>query len=318
MTDSDYSREHAVAALRAVSPAVAGWRRCPQPHGDEDPSPRQVCRGTRERNCSRPNSEATAMRSRDFWRYSVFCAAVLAGVANTKAGSLTYSHDASALPGALGPAITLASITGTNDGASYTFTLKFFNPTIEGPSSNNSDAVYGFINLDTDKNAATGVTGSFLNSHSYESGFGQFSPSSLGIDAFISLSSEGFPFVHPGPGFVDLVTTNGFSTVDVAAVSYLSASGANQSTLSISIPVAVFSNAQLNLLDTGNFSAVVGNSNNATDFLGPAATTVPEPGSFLLLILGISLPFLFVSRQHWRPKIEAKFAQADTTESFVS
>ena len=58
-----------------------------------------------------------------------------------------------------GPAITLLSITGNNDGMNYTFDLTFANPTIEGPSSGKSDAVFGFINLDTDKNAATGVTG---------------------------------------------------------------------------------------------------------------------------------------------------------------
>ena len=58
-----------------------------------------------------------------------------------------------------GPAITLQSITGTNDGTNLTFTLTFANPTLEGPSSGNDDAVYGFINLDTDKNANTGVSG---------------------------------------------------------------------------------------------------------------------------------------------------------------
>jgi hypothetical protein len=220
-------------------------------------------------------------------------AAIVAGASRAEGGSLTYSHSASALPGAAGPAITLASITGTNDGTNYIFTLKFFNPTIEGPSSNNPDAVYGFINLDTDNNKATGVSGSFLDSHGFESGFGHFSPGSLGIDAFISLSSEGLP-THGAPGLVDLVTTNGFGIVTTVPVTYTNATSTTQSTLSVTIPVSTFATAGINLAGTGNFAAVVGNANNATDFLGPSS--VPEPASVVLLTLGISVPLVVGSR----------------------
>jgi hypothetical protein len=242
-------------------------------------------------------SEATAMRLRYFWGHFICYAAILGGASHATAGSLTYSHSASALPDAAGPAITIASITGTNANGNYTFTLQFFNPTIEGPSTNKSDAVYGFINLDTDNNKATGVSGSFLDSHHFESGFGAFSPGSLGIDAFISLSSEGLAFIHPGPGFVDLVSTNGFGTVATVPVQYTDQMGTTLSTLSITIPVSKF--AGLNLVDTGNFAAVVGNVNNATDFLGPSS--VPEPASFVLSILGISLSLAVGSRFRRRP-----------------
>ena len=235
------------------------------------------------------------MRSRYFWRHFLCFAATLAGISNAQAGSLTYSHQASALPGAAGPAITLESLTGTNDGSNYTFTLTFSNPTIEGPSSNKGDAVFGFINFDADKNAATGVTGAFLSSQGYESGFGQYSPSSLGIDAFINLSSEGFAFLHPGPGLVDLVTTNGFATVATVPVSYTDQMGTTESTLSVSIPLSDFSNAHINVVDTGNFSVIVGNSNNATDFLGPVSA-VPEPGSIALLATGLSVCLLLAAR----------------------
>src|SRR6516165_12411515 len=102
------------------------------------------------------------MRSRSSWRSVLFVVVTWAAIPEADAGSLTYSHSSSALPGAPGPAITLLSITGTNDGTNYTFTLTFANPTIEGPSSGNADAVYGFINMDTDNKSATGVTGSFL------------------------------------------------------------------------------------------------------------------------------------------------------------
>jgi hypothetical protein len=219
------------------------------------------------------------MRSRYSWPLLLVMTAILAGLHPCRAGEITLSHGASALPGAPGPAITLLSITGDNDGTDLTFTLTFANPTVEGPSSGNNDAVYGFINIDTDKNSATGVTGAYLDSHGYEPGFGQYSPSSQGIDAYINLSSEGDP-LHGAPGLVDLVTTNGFNPIDTIPVTY------KNNTLSLSIPLSDFSNNNIPLVDTGDFSVVVGNVNNATDFL-PSA--VPEPGSILLLSLGMSM-----------------------------
>jgi hypothetical protein len=232
------------------------------------------------------------MRSRPFWHFVLFLAAILAGMTEANAGSLTLSHSSSALPGAAGPAITLLSITGNNDGTNYTFTLTFANPTIEGPSSGKNDAVYGFINMDTDKNAATGVTGSFLDANGYQPGFGQFSPSSQGINAYINLSSEGDP-LHGAPGLVDLVTTSGpnaFSPIDTVAVTYTNKVGTTPSMLSFSIPLSVFSSNQIPLLDTGGFTVAVGNVNNATDFLTSAA--VPEPQSVFLLATGVSLILL--------------------------
>jgi hypothetical protein len=212
-------------------------------------------------------------------------AATWVAIPGADAGSLTYSHSSSALPGAHGPAITLLSITGTNDGTNYTFTLTFANPTIEGPSAGNDDSVYGFINMDTDKNAATGVTGAFLDDNNFEPGFGRYSPSSLGIDAFVNLSSEGDP-LHGAPGLADLVATNGFTPIDTVSISYSNQTGSTPSTLRISIPLSVFSSIQINLIDTGDFSVVVGNLNNATDFL-PSAATVPAPASWGLLTMGL-------------------------------
>ena len=223
-------------------------------------------------------------------RLPLLSAAVIAVIAcpsSVQAGSLTYSHTSSALPGAPGPAITLLSITGANDGTNYTFTLTFSNPTIEGPSSGNDDSIFGFINLDADHSAATGKTGAFLDTNSYEPGFGHFSSNSLGIDAFINLSSEGDP-LHGAPGLVDLVSTANFSPIDAVAVTYANQVGSAPSTLTLSIPLADFSNNQITLLDTGNFSVVVGNANNATDFL-PGAASVPEPGSAFLLAMGAGL-----------------------------
>jgi hypothetical protein len=225
---------------------------------------------------------------------SVMVAATLSGSPEAQAGSLTYSHTSSALPDAAGPAITLLSITGDNDGTNYTFTLTFANPTIEGPSSGNADSVYGFINMDTDKNAATGVTGTFLDDNGFEPGFGRYPPSSLGIDAFINLTSEGDP-LHGAPGLVDLVSTTTLLPIDTVPVTYKNQVGSTLSTLSFSIPLSDFAKLPVPLADTGDFSVVVGNANNATDFL-PSVSSVPEPGSILLLASGLSVSVIAAGR----------------------
>jgi hypothetical protein len=252
----------------------------------------------------RPATVVAACNLANSWQSLLllfFVAITIAATPNARAGQLTYSHSSSALPGAAGPAITLLSITGNNDGTNYTFTLTFSNPTIEGPSSGKNDAVYGFINMDTDKNAATGVTGLFLDADSIETGFGRFSPTTLGIDAYINLSSEGDP-LHGAPGLVDLVSTTGFNPFDTVAVTYANKAGSTPSMLSLSIPLSDFTSHQITLLDTGDFSVIVGNVNNATDFLpSPVSTSViPEPQSAILLVVGMSLMMLESARRKGR------------------
>jgi hypothetical protein len=233
------------------------------------------------------------MRSRSLQPFLFFLATILIGAPHAGAGSLTYSHGSSALPDAAGPAITLLSITGTNDGTDLSFKLTFANPTIEGPSSGNNDAVYGFINLNTDNNSKTGVTGAYLDSNGYEPGFGQYPSNSSGIDAYISLTSEGNP-LHGGPGLVDVVSTNGFNVIDTVSVTYTDQSGSTPSTLTVSVPLSVFSSNGILFPPNdspGNFSVVVGNANNATDFL-PSAATIPEPSSVVLIAIGMSMSLL--------------------------
>jgi hypothetical protein len=234
------------------------------------------------------------MRLTSLQGFFLVLATILVVTPGASGEMVTYTHNSSALPGAPGPAITLLSITGDNDGTNLKFTLTFSNPTIEGPSSANNDAIYGFINIDTDKNSATGVTGTFLDSNGFEPGFGQFSPGSAGIDLYINLSSEGDPF-HGAPGLIDVVTTSGFSPIDTVPVTYTSQVGGTPSTLSFFIPLSTFANNLIPLVGTGDFSVIVGNVNNATDFL-PSAVAVPEPQSVILLLLGMPLTLLASGR----------------------
>jgi hypothetical protein len=231
------------------------------------------------------------MRSKTPLLFALLAALTLAGAPAARAQLVTLSHTASALPGAAPPAITLSSITGNNNGSNYIFTLTFSNATIEGPSANKADSVYGFIDLDADRNAGTGVTGAALDSGGLQPGFGHFSPSSLGIDAYLNLSSEGDP-LHGAPGRVDLVKVNGtnpVSAIPVATipVTYANQSGSTPSTMTITIPLSDFTANGIPLSGAGSFSVIVGNQNNATDFLAP--TAVPEPGAVTLVLVGVSL-----------------------------
>jgi hypothetical protein len=248
--------------------------------------------------------EAHPMQLKSYWQVLLFSTALFGGVPRADAGELTLSHGSTALPNAAGPAITLLSITGDNDGTNFRFTLKFANSTIEGPSSGKSDAVYGFINLDTDKNAATGFSGAYLDSNGFEPAFGRYSPGVLGVDAYINLGSEGDP-LHGAPGLVDLVSTNGFNPIDTIPVSYSNAEGSTASTLSLTIPLTDFSSNQINVLDTGSFSVIVGNVNDPTDFLAPQAS-IPEPGAMVLLATGLSLAGLAVARTKRRVSVSSQ------------
>ena len=108
------------------------------------------------------------------------------------------------------------------------------------------------------------------------------------------MSSEG-DGSHGAPGLVNVVAANGFTPIDTVPVTYTNQVGSTPSTLTISIPLTDFSSNQISLLGTGNFSVVVGNANNATDFL-PSASSVPEPGSAFLLAAGVSLAAIAMAR----------------------
>src|SRR5262249_33519609 len=97
----------------------------------------------------------------------------------------------------------------------------------------------------------------------------------------------------------DVVTTNGLSPIGTVPVTYVNQVGTTPSTLSLSIPLSLLSSNGISLPDPGDFSVIVGNVNNATDFL-PAA--VPEPGSLALLAFGRSLAGSALVRSRGPPR----------------
>ena len=209
------------------------------------------------------------------------------GLAQARGAMVEAVHAApTAIPGAMAPLIEMQSASISNNGLNLTFTIQFFNPTVEGPSSGNADAVYGFFDLDTDKSAATGLGPGDLNNP--QGGFGQYVDPRLGIDAAISLSSEGDFLGHPGPGMVDFLRTSDFSIIDTVGITY--GANAGGGTLSFALPVADFATlpgfAALQGGGVPDFAAVVGNVNNATDVLS-SLTAVPEPSA-----LAMALPAL--------------------------
>jgi hypothetical protein len=109
---------------------------------------------------------------------------------------------------------------------------------------------------------------------------------------------------------VDFVSTATMLPIDIVPVTYTNQAGSTPSTLSLSIPLSDFAKLPVSLADTGNFSVAVGNLNNATDFL-PSA--VPEPGSVVLLSLGVSLAGLAAARLTRKPR-----ATSDSTTGATS
>lgn len=142
---------------------------------------------------------------------------------------------------------------------------------IAPPSAFSPNSVIGFIDLDTDSNAATGAT-PFVN---------VFSPPpaiNLGDEFFVDLGSE---ILHPGS--VDIVDALTNSPVGTATIAF-TADG-----FSITIPLAMLG---LSNTQDFNFGMVVGTFNEPTDRAPNGAdpsSTIPEPASiciFALLFVG--------------------------------
>ena len=187
--------------------------------------------------------------------------------------------------------IDITSYDAAYSGGSTTFTVGFAG-TISAASAFAGNSLYGFIDLDLDRNAATGGFAAFPgvtsnipggnNWINYYAGQGVVPGPAIatGDEAFIDLGSEAF---HAGKVDVFSAITN--AVLSTVAISYTSNS------ISLTIP----------LIGTGPDAAVafdilVGTSSQLTDRASNGATadlshgtstTVPEPASLTLVGLGL-------------------------------
>jgi hypothetical protein len=182
--------------------------------------------------------------------------------------------------GTFKPDITTYNATFDPIAGRTTFTIGF---------ANAINGLYGYIDLDTDRNAATGGNAAFgANQPGGNSWINYFiaqglvpGPTiNLGDEFFVDLGSE-----HDHAGLVDLVNASTNAIAAEVAISYTSTS--------LSLTLA--------LLGTGdgsiNFGILVGDINSPSDRAAngavadrsvPISSAVPEPSSLLLCALGLA------------------------------
>jgi hypothetical protein len=151
-----------------------------------------------------------------------------------------------------------------------TFIVNFAGP-IAAPSANAPNSVVGFIDIDADRNPATGNTSPFVNS------FAGPPPFSLGSEFSLSLFSEVF---HPGS--VDFTTGTG-TLIGQAPITF------NPTGFTIVAPLSFF--APFTSGDF-NFAVVVGTLLESTDRAPNGATPaesfiIPEPATLALFAAGL-------------------------------
>jgi hypothetical protein len=166
-----------------------------------------------------------------------------------------------------------SNLTATN----LTLTVTFADP-IFAPSAAESRSVVGFLDLDRDRDAATGVTDADTN---FTMARGVAAKSGLGVESFFDLFSE-----INTPGLVDLVDAASLNVIGSAPITF------DTNSFSISASLAV-------LGDDGflNYGAIVGTFSEATDEarnpgLDPATTgplsAVPEPSGLLMAVTAVA------------------------------
>ncbi len=186
--------------------------------------------------------------------------------------------------GGFTPDITTYSATFDSQAGTTTFTIDFASP-IARPSDFQSNSLYGYIDLDTDKNASTGGNAAW--------GADQTGGNSW-INYFVDSSSIPGPTIALGDEyFVDLGSeANHANQVDLF--------NASTNTVAATVPITYTSNSlsfTLSLLGNGdgsiNFGILAGSENAVTDrapngdIPNMTVSSVPEPSSLALVGLGL-------------------------------
>lgn len=182
------------------------------------------------------------------------------------------------------PDITSYSAIFDANSGTTTFAIDFAG-TIAAPSSFQGDALYGFIDLDTDRNAATGGQAAWGTSlqggnswinYYVEGGAVPGDPIGLGDEFFIDLGSEAF---HAGlVDLFDAATNTVFQTV---AIEYTGTG------IRLTLPILGAGDGSL------HFGVLVGSVNAVTDRASnqsrpdSSLNAVPEPSSLVLSVLGL-------------------------------
>jgi MYXO-CTERM domain-containing protein len=170
--------------------------------------------------------------------------------------------------------IDITSIDAISSSTSLTFLVNFAG-TISPASSGLVNSLSGFIDIDADRNAATGGGGSNQGT------FGLAPAPSLNDEFFIDLSTEAG---HPGQ--VDVVNAITFATLGTAPISF----GANL--FSTTLPLSLLGSSD----GVVNYRVLVGTALEPTDeavngsgFATNATAAGPEPSSLLLAAAGLAL-----------------------------
>jgi hypothetical protein len=204
-------------------------------------------------------------------RLSVFVlalAAGLAGSARTHANPILDPAGDTFVPG---PTIDIVASQGFAPGnpGQFRLSVNFATP-ISPASAFAPNSVIGYVDIDTDQNAATGAS-PFINT------FGGPPPVIMGNEFYIDLASELF-----NPGFVDLYDANTNTVLGSLAITY------GPSSFFIDLPLSLIGGDQ-----QFNYALIVGDFLSPTDRApnGALPLAIPEPASiavFGLMLTGVA------------------------------
>ncbi len=168
----------------------------------------------------------------------------------------------------------IVSVTSTINPANVVFEVAFAGP-IAPASSFAPNSLVGFLDLDVDRNPATGVTSRFG---------APASPTTIpGVEFYVDLFSESF-----SPGMVDVIDASTGLPSGSAAISY------SPSLFSLTLPRSLIGSDD-GLLDWG---LAAGTFTEPTDqAAGSTSGTVPEPASVLAWLALATTALIWSGRQ---------------------